>query len=59
MSYKEKPQLKLYAFSNNEFVLQAIIDDYQEVSFERNLYQAGTFTISINYDIRLYSEVDN
>lgn len=51
MSYKEKPQLKLYAFSNNEFVLQAIIDDYAEVSFEHNLYQAGTFTITINFNI--------
>ena len=51
MSYKEKPQLKLYKYENSAFVLQAIIDDYQEVSFERNLYQAGTFTISINYNI--------
>ena len=51
MSYKEKPQLKLYAFLNNEFVLQAIIDDYQECSFEHNLYQAGVFTITVNYNI--------
>lgn len=51
MSYKEKPQLKLYKYENSAFILQAIIDDYQEVSFERNLYQAGTFTISINYNI--------
>ena len=51
MSYKEKPQLKLYSYSNNEFVLQAIIDDYAEVSFEHNLYSAGVFTISINYNI--------
>lgn len=51
MSYKVKPQLKLYKFENNSFVLQAIIDDYSEVSFEHNLYQAGTFTISINYNI--------
>ena len=51
MSYKTKPQIKLYAFQNNAFVLQAIIDDFQEVSFERNLYQAGIFTISINYNI--------
>jgi hypothetical protein len=51
MSYKEKPQLKLYSYSNNEFILQAIIDDYAEVSFEHNLYQAGVFTISINYNI--------
>ena len=51
MSYKEKPQLKLYSYSNNEFVLQAIIDDYAEVSFEHNLYSAGVFTITINYNI--------
>ena len=51
MSYREKPQLKLYKYENSAFVLQAIIDDYQEVSFERNLYQAGIFTITINYNI--------
>ena len=51
MSYKEKPQLKLYAYSNGNFILQAIIDDYQECSFEHNLYQAGVFTITINYNI--------
>jgi len=51
MSYKEKPQIKLYKYENNSFVLQAIIDDFQEVSFERNLYEAGTFTITINYNI--------
>lgn len=51
MSYKEKPQLKLYKYENSTFILKAIIDDFQEISFERNLYQAGTFTISINYNI--------
>lgn len=51
MSYKEKPILKLYKYENNTFVLKAIIDDYMECSFERNLYQAGNFTISINYNI--------
>ena len=51
MSYKEKPILKLYKFENNSFILQAQIDDYQEASFERNLYQAGAFTITINYNI--------
>ena len=51
MSYREKPQIKLYAFTDNQFVLQAIIDDYQECSFEHNIYQAGQFTISINYNI--------
>ena len=51
MSYREKPIIKLYKFIDSAFVLQAIIDDFQEISFERNLYQAGTFTISINYNI--------
>lgn len=51
MSYKDKPQLRLYKFIDSAFVLQAIIDDFQEISFERNLYQAGTFTITINYNI--------
>lgn len=51
MSYKEKPQIKLYAFKNNTFTLQAIIDDYQECSFENNYYQAGQFSITINYNI--------
>ena len=51
MSYKEKPQLKLYAFTNNQFILQAIIDDYQECSFEHNLYDAGQFSVTINFNI--------
>lgn len=51
MSYKEKPQLKLYAFTNNQFILQAIIDDYQECSFEDNLYDAGQFSVTINFNI--------
>ena len=51
MSYKVKPILKLYKYENNSFVMQAQIDDYQDVSFERNLYQAGIFTITINYNI--------
>ena len=51
MSYKDKPQIKLYKYENSAFVLQAIIDDFQEVSFEHNIYEAGTFTITINYNI--------
>ena len=51
MSYKEKPIIKLYKYENNSFIPQAIIDDYQECSFEHNLYQAGAFTITINYNI--------
>ena len=51
MSYKDKPIIKLYKFENNSFVMQAQIDDFQEVSFEHNIYEAGTFTITINYNI--------
>ena len=51
MSYKDKPQIKLYKYENSAFVLQAIIDDFEEVSFEHNIYEAGTFTITINYNI--------
>jgi hypothetical protein len=51
MSYKDKPIIKLYKYENNSFVMQAQIDDFQEVSFEHNIYEAGTFTITINYNI--------
>lgn len=51
MSYREKPQIKLYKYENPQFVLQAQIDDYADISFEHNLYQAGVFTITINYNI--------
>ena len=51
MSYKDKPQLKLYKYENNSFILQAIIDDYQECSFEDNLFEAGQFSITINFNI--------
>lgn len=51
MSYKKKPQIKLYKYVNSQFELQAIIDDFLEVSFQHSLYEAGDFTISINYNI--------
>lgn len=51
MSYREKPQLKLYKYENSSFILQAQIDDYQECSFEDNLYEAGQFSITINFNI--------
>lgn len=50
MSYKEKPQLKLYRYENG-FEQIAIIDDYEDASFERNIYSAGQFTITINKNI--------
>ena len=51
MSYKEKPIIKLYKYEDNSFILEAQIDDYAEVSFEHNLYNAGVFTITINFNI--------
>lgn len=50
MSYKEKPQLRLYRYENG-FKQIAIIDDYEDASFERNIYSAGQFTITINRNI--------
>ena len=51
MRYKDQINIKLYSYINNTFKLQAIIDDYQEISFSHNLYEAGDFTITINYNI--------
>lgn len=51
MSYKQKPNLKVYEYKNGAFSLVAIIDDYADCSFENNLFQAGQFTITINYNI--------
>ena len=48
---KEKPILKLYKYENANFVLEAQIDDYREVSFSHNRFQAGQFSIQINYNI--------
>ena len=48
---KEKPILKLYKYEDSQFKQIAQIDDYQEVSFEHNLYSVGTFTITINCNI--------
>lgn len=46
-----KPLLKLYHFDGNSFVRFAIVDDYAECSFENNYYNAGQFSISINFNI--------
>ena len=51
MRYNEQLNLKLYTYTNGSFQAQAIIDDYQEISFSHNLYEAGDFTITINYNI--------
>lgn len=47
----EKVQLHLYEWKNNKFSQIAIIDDYQEYSFEHNLFSAGQFTVTINFNI--------
>lgn len=46
-----KADIKLYTFENGNFRLIAIIDDYEEASFTDSLYEAGDFTITINYNI--------
>jgi hypothetical protein len=51
MAYNTKIQLGLYEYKNSHFIKQAIIDDYNEISFSRNLYEAGDFTITINKNI--------
>jgi hypothetical protein len=48
---KANPQIKLYKYDNSAFILIAIIDDYQQISFEHSLYSAGMFTVTINYNI--------
>lgn len=51
MSYKIKPQIKLYSYEAGVFKLQYQVDDYESCSWQRNKYQAGQFTISINLNI--------
>lgn len=51
MSYNEKPQIKLYNYENDSFILQAIVDDYESCSWRRTKYEAGEFTIEINYNL--------
>lgn len=51
MAYDTKVQLVLYKFENSQFIKEAIIDDYYEISFTRNYYEAGDFTITINKNI--------
>ena len=47
----QKPLLKIYRFNGNNFVRFAIVDDYSECSFENNYYNAGQFSITINFNI--------
>lgn len=49
--WNEKPQLKLYSFNDGVFKLNSVIDDYQECSFSRNLFDSGEFVITINMNI--------
>lgn len=50
MSYKDKPQIRLYKYDSG-FTLLAIIDDFQECSFQDSRYSAGEFLITINYNL--------
>lgn len=51
MAYNTKIQLNIYKYENNAFKRVAVIDDYNEISFSRNFYEAGEFTITINRNI--------
>ena len=51
MAYNTKIQLGLYEYKNSHFVKKAVIDDYNEISFSRRLYEAGEFTVTINKNI--------
>ena len=48
--YNEKPIIKLFKYENR-FIQIAQIDDYESVSVERKLYEAGQFSITINFNI--------
>ena len=50
MSYNEKPIIKLFKYENR-FIQIAQIDDYESISWERKLYEAGQFSITINFNI--------
>lgn len=51
MAYNTKIQLNLYKYENDTFKRIAVIDDYNEISFSRNFYEAGEFTVTINRNI--------
>jgi hypothetical protein len=51
MAYNTKIQLNLFKYENGSFNMIAVIDDYNEISFSRRLYEAGEFTITINQNI--------
>lgn len=51
MAYNTKIQLNILKYENNAFKRIAVIDDYNEISFSRKMYEAGEFTITINQNI--------
>lgn len=51
MGIENKLQIKLWRYNGSFFELDGIIDDYEECSFESNCYQAGQFSIQINFNI--------
>lgn len=47
----DRPIVKLYKYVDNQFKLVAFIDDYEEISWESKLYDAGQWTLQINYNL--------
>lgn len=46
-----RPFVYLYEWKNSQFQQIAVIDDYEDVSWETRLYEAGTFTVQINFNL--------
>lgn len=49
--YNEKKLLTLYKYDSGNSTRIAVVDDYEEISWTRNLYEAGEFTVTINRNI--------
>lgn len=46
-----RPFIYLYKWEDSQFIQIAVIDDYEDVSWETRLYEAGTFTLQINSNL--------
>lgn len=49
--YSDKIQIRLYKYENSAFALQAVIDDFMAISWQSTKYEAGQFTIEINFNL--------
>ena len=47
----ERPFVYLYKYEDSQFKQVAVIDDYEDMSWESRLYEAGTFTLQINFNL--------